>query len=193
MTMKTGIYNRNKLIIGLIVAGIVLLGVVQGIIMPQMEQNRQQYLAEQQDPLTHDFGAVLQFKHPYMGNASNLANLFNRLPLNGIEKTFQLFPEILTAEVNYKETVWGIGEVKVDRAMIYNATAAFALIDNLEELNINFTGSSYKVLRSDTQQWYGVELATLAEEDVWAGTLQDKLADEEYVRSCKKALIKERD
>lgn len=189
--MRTRLKNRNRLIIGLIVAGITLLGVIQVIVIPLMEQSKQQYIADQQDPLTHDFTAVLKFKNPYMGNASNLANLFQSLPLNDIEKSFELFPENLTAEVNYKETVWGIGEGQVDRALIYNATAAFALIDNLEALNLNFAGSSYQVLRSDVEAWYGAELSVLAEKDVWAGEVQGRLADGKYVISCKKAIVKE--
>lgn len=93
-----------------------------------------------------------------MGNASNLANLFSSLPLSNTDRSYQLYPDTLTAEVNYKETVMNIGEEKVNKAFIYNATAAVALIDNLDAIHFDFAGESYKVIRSDVEEWYGVEL-----------------------------------
>ncbi len=183
--MKT----RSKIILCLLVIAVVLFGAVQGIIVPKLVRSGQQSGIKLQDPSTHDFDSILKYKNKYMGNASNFANLFYSLPLNDVEMTFHLFPEELTGEVNYKKTINAIGEDKVERAIIYNATTAFVLIDNLEAVAFNFEGSSYKVLRSDVEKWYGVNLQTLAEKSVWEKTVQNKLSDDDYVQSCIKAIV----
>jgi len=185
--MKT----RNIIIIILTIIGITLFGIIQGIVIPQKAQNEQQYISEQKDPLTHDFKNVIKYKNKYMGNSSNIINLFRSLPLNDIRMSFELFPDTLTVEVNYKETVLGIGENKVNKALIYNSTAAFALIDNLEAINYKFTGASYKVSRSETEKWYGAKLSTLTEKDVWNKEVQSSLDDNEYLQKCTKAILQE--
>lgn len=181
---------RNKFILGLIVVGIALFGIVQGIIIPRIAQNEQQYAAAQQDPLTHDFENTLKYKNQYMGNAGNVTNLFRSLPLNNVDRSFQLYPDTYTVEINYKESIGDIGEDQVGRALIYNATAAFALIDNLEAIHFHFiNGASAKVLRSDVERWYGVKAAALAEQGNWRNRVQSKLDDEEYVRQCKETIL----
>ncbi|MBP1157383.1 MULTISPECIES: DUF4825 domain-containing protein [unclassified Paenibacillus] len=180
---------RNKFIMGLIVVGIALFGMVQGIIIPQIAQNEQQYAAAQQDPLTHDFENILKYKNKYMGNAGNVSNLFRSLPLNNVDRSFQLYPDTYTVQVNYKESIGDIGEDQLDRGLIYNSTAAFALIDNLEAIHFHFSGASAKVLRSDVERWYGVKASTLAEQGNWRNRVQSKLVDEEYVRQCKEAIL----
>lgn len=180
--------TRSKIILCLLVIAVVLFGAVQGIIMPRLAESRQQLAVKSQDPAAHDFDSILKYKNQYMGNASNFANLFYSLPLNDVEMTFKLYPEELTGEVRYKAQVSDMGEDRVDRALIYNSTAAFALIDNLEAVVFNFEGSSYKILRRDVEKWYGSELNTLTEKSAWEKAVQSKLRDDDYVRSCIKAI-----
>ncbi|GGH18359.1 DUF4825 domain-containing protein [Paenibacillus segetis] len=183
--MKT----RNTIIIILLMLGIGLFTVVQGWIIPQQEQDKQRYIMEQQSPLTHDIGSVLKFKSKYMGDFSNFDNLISSLPLNRVDRSYQLYPEQLTAQINYEETVLGIGQERVELGLIYNATAAFALIDNLEGINFNFMDVDYQVKRQDVENWYGTTLSALLVEDTWGAKVQEKLADDEYVLSCSKALL----
>jgi hypothetical protein len=182
MKMKT----RNKIIVLLAIMGIVLFGIVQCVIIPKNKQ----YIAQQQNPTTHDVNSILKYKNKYMGNFSNMANLFHTLPLNNIPMSFELFPDKLTAQVNYKDTIENINENKVNKALIYNSTVAFALIDNLEAINYNFTGIKYKVLRSDVKKWYGKDISDLLKKDIWKSKVQDKLNDNEYVNNCAKAILK---
>lgn len=183
--MKT----RNFVIITLLVIGIILFGVVQGIVIPQNERSQQKYILDQKDPLTHDFKSIIKYKNKYMGNASNLINLFHSLPLNDVGMSFQLYPDTFTAEVDYKETVWGIGKDKVDRALIYNATAAFILIDNLKAIDFNFTGASFKVSRESVEKWYDTDLSSLFAEAAWKNKVQSRMQDGDYVLKCTKAII----
>ena len=181
---------RNKIIIFLIVFGISLFGIVEGVIKPKMDKSNKQYLENQQDPLFHDIESVLKYKNKYMGDASNISNLFYTLPLSDSETKFELFPDELRAEVNYRTTVLDIGEEKVKKSLIYNSTVAFALIDNLEAINFNFTGESYKVLRKDVEKWYEAELSSLTEKDTWNKLVQNKLSYNEYVREFERTILK---
>ena len=181
---------RNTIIIILLVFGIGLFTVVQGWIIPQKEQNEQRYIAEQQDPHTHDIGNIYKFKNKYMGDFSNFSNLIDSLPLNNIERTYQLYPDELTAQINYQNTFTSIIEKQAQQALIYNATAAFALIDNLEGINFNFMDVDYQVKRQDVENWYGTTWSTLLVEETWRTKVQEKLADDEYVLSCSKAILR---
>lgn len=173
--------KRNILIIALLVIGLGALALVEGYIKPEMRRKEEQYLAEQGEPLTHDFSRLLEFKSRYMGDASNLANLNAALPLSGIERTLELFPESLTAEINYETLPAGIESALFSRALIYNATANFVLIGNLETLILNFGQDSYTIPRNAVESWYGIRLASLQEEALWAEKVQRPLTDRNYV------------
>ncbi|MBU3153745.1 DUF4825 domain-containing protein [Clostridium estertheticum] len=183
--MKT----RNNIIIGLAIMGIVLFGLVQFIVIPKNNQKNSQYMVQQRNPITHDINNVLKYRNEYMGNSSNIINLFHKLPLSNIKMSFELFPNKLTAEVNYKDTIANINENKVNKALIYNSTVAFALIDNLQVINYNFTGSAYKVSRLDVEKWYGRDLPGLLKKEEWKNKVQDKLEDNKYVNDCIKAVL----
>jgi hypothetical protein len=184
--MKT----RNKVIVTLSILGIVLFGLVQGVVIPRNNEKKQQYILEQQNPTTHDLASILKYKSKYMGDISNIAGLFNTLPLNNIRKSFELFSDKLIAQVNYKDTIENIGEDKISKALIYNCTAAFALIDNLQGINYSFPGTTYTILRSDVEKLYGGDLPGLLRKDEWKGKVQDKLLDSEYVNNFTNVVLK---
>lgn len=138
-------------------------------------------IIEHKDVKIEDLNSILKYKNKYMGNASNTTNLFNSLPLKDYPKTFQLFPDDLTLEINYEDKIKNIGENKVDKALIYNSTAAFALIQNLQQINYNFIDKKYKILRLDVEKGYDVELVELLKKDVWKIKVKDKLEDDKYV------------
>lgn len=181
---------KTKLIIilCLIVAGVVMLTRMQGIVTPRVAQDTRQ-AANRKDPLTQDFESISKYKSSYMGDASNLTGLFYELPLSDVEMSFKLFPETFTAEISYKAKASDLGDYFLDRAIIYNSTAAFTLIDNLEAVIFNFAGLPFKILRTDVEKWYGVELKTLAEKETWERTVRSKLNEEDYVQSCINAII----
>lgn len=174
---------RNILIIGLIVTGIFLSVAIQGLVQ-QHEKKAEGYLLEQKNPTTHDINAVLKYKNKYMGNASNIINLFNHLPLNYIERANRLYPDRYTAEMNYKETVFNIGGDKVNKALIYNSVVAFALIDNLEGIHYNFVEKSYTTTRSNIEEIFGKNLPELLTEGRWKEEVQNKLKDKDFVNTC---------
>lgn len=181
--------NRNRIIICLVVIGAALFCTVQFILIPRNNAKQNRYLAAQQEPATHDVSSILQYKSQYMGNASNDANLFRHLPLSTVAMDFELFPDNFEIEVNYKDTVSNIGEEKVKSALLYNSTAAFALIDNLNGIDYNFSGASYQVTRADIESLYP-DFGNILEKANWSSLVQNKMNDNRYVEDAFQRVMK---
>ncbi len=175
--------KRNILIVALLLLGLGALALVEGYIKPEMRRKEGLYLAAQGEPLTHDFGRLLEFRSSYMGDISNLANLNANLPLGEFPRTFELYPEDFTAEINYQGSPAALEAGLFNRALVYNATANFTLIGNLETLILNFEGIAYTISRSAVENWYGVDLASLQDGEKWAEKVQRPLSDGAYVNS----------
>lgn len=101
----------------------------------------------QATPQTQTVEEVIKYKFPYMGNFSNTAHLFGDLPMGDLITSFRLYPDELTAQINYENAVSDIGEEILNTAILYNSVVAFSLIDNLEYIIYNFIESSYQVSR----------------------------------------------
>lgn len=171
---------RNKIIICLFIIAILLSAIVQCVIIPKNNQKNKIYMTQQQNPTTHDLDSVLKYKNKYIGNASNVVNLFNTLPLNNIKMSFELLGDN-SIYIKYKNTIENINESQLNRDLLYNSTIAFALIDNLQAINYKVNDLNYKVLRSDVEKWYDVDLVKLLEKEQWRVKVQDKLKDTEYI------------
>jgi len=172
---------KNILIVILLVVGLSGMVLVEGYINPENKRQQQKYNFEQKEPLTNDFKNALKFKSRYIGNSSSFINLNYCLPLCDIGMTFHIIPDKLTGVVYYKSTAAGIDEGRLKRSLVYNSTANFVLIDNLKELELNFSGKDYMISRSDLEKWYGGKLNMLQDKDLWEVEVQDKLNDNKYV------------
>lgn len=182
MKQVISVRSRNKWIIGLVIAGLTLFAVIQFIVIPKQalqeridEEQQRIYAKQQQYPATHDLNRILEYKHPYMGKATNLIQIFNHLPLSEYGTTFEIDSDKLAVAVNYDETVLNIGEDHVKQALKYNSIAAFALIDNLQEIIYNFPDQSYPFTRAEIEANYGSPLSRLLTIDKWKTEVQDKL------------------
>lgn len=183
---------RNNIIIATAAIGILLTILVQGYVIPANNQKKLQYAINQQNPETHDLKSIIKYKNKYMGNMSNLSNLFYNLPLGNGGITFQLFPDRLAADINYKESENSINRednYRSLRTVIYNSTAAFALIDNLQEIHMSFAGSSYIITRKDLEKWYGTKVQGLLDENVWKSAVQSRLKDDSYIKSFSDVIL----
>lgn len=173
----------NLIIIILILAGMIGTTYVEAYVKPQMNKDKEQYAENQQDPEKHDFKAIIKYSNKYMGNASNIINLNYNLPLGNIQKTFQLVPDKLTVEINYEKDSSKIDQKTLSEALIYNSTANFVLIDNLQVIKFNFKEASYTISRDSVENWYDVKLSNLKNEAAWEKNVQNKLNNESYVDS----------
>lgn len=129
--------KKSKIIIGLLAIAVVLFCLIRFWIIPTNQAKKEAYAHSQTDALTHDISAIEDYRTAYIGNANNIAGLFEVLPLNNISMKFEINSEDCTLTVNYLDTVWNIGEEKVQRDLVYNSVAAMAAIDNLSKIAYN--------------------------------------------------------
>lgn len=180
--------TRHRAIILLAIGGIVLFALIEGVIIPGNIAREEQYRLEQRSPITHDLASVLPYKSKYMGDASNLINLVQHLPLNHIQKSFQLDSEKLTLKVNYRTSMEDFKESELQRALLYNSLAAFALVDNLEAIEFHFYDVSYKTTRAGCSDIFGSDLSALLTIDQWK-TMQERLKDDRFVEKSAPSML----
>ena len=98
----------------------------------------------QENPETHDFEKVLEYENAFMGNASNTIHLFGNLPLSQRVGTFEMDSDTFLLIINYS---YGEDESErmVQQSVIYNTTAAFVLIKNMQQVEMRFPNESFIV------------------------------------------------
>lgn len=173
--------EQNKFFLFFIALALVCFCIVKFLIIPQEQPTA--ITGGQDDALTHDITAVLEYKSPYLGDNSNTVNLFYHLPLNNIATRFEIDGDNRALTVNYLDTVENIGEDKVKRDLIYNATAAMALIDNLDEITFYFSGDTYIFNRDTLKSAFDTDLSALLGQEIWNECVRDKLNDPAFVNS----------
>ncbi|MBQ9298086.1 MAG: helix-turn-helix domain-containing protein [Clostridia bacterium] len=98
---------------------------------------------------------IIKYKNKYIGNNSNVGNLLNALPLSEYGLVFEIDSENLGLTVDYHITDWYINDnMYVEKALVYNSVSIFSLIDNVQYINYNFTGKSYKIEREKVEKLY---------------------------------------
>jgi hypothetical protein len=172
--------QKNKVIIGLLSVAIVLFCAIQFWILPANEAKQAEFARNQTDALTHDISTIQDYKSPYVGNASNIGGLFENLPLKNVGKKYEIDSKNCILTVNYMDTVWNIGEEKVQRDLIYNSVAAMAAIDNLSEITYQFPGNSYSFQRKRIEEIFGTPLSDLLTPETWKTKVQNKLSSKEF-------------
>ena len=99
--------------------------------------------------------ALLRFENQYIGNNSNTGGLINALPLSEYGYVFEIDSENLGLTIDYHFTDWyGNENLYVDRGLVYNSVCLFALIDNLQSVRFNFSGSTYVITRESVEENY---------------------------------------
>ena len=89
---------------------------------------------------------IMKYKNKYIGNNSNTGGLINSLPLSDYGYVFEIDDTNLI--INYDMTKWYYNDdLYVDKALIYNSVCFFVLIDNLDSITYNFSGSTYYIDR----------------------------------------------
>lgn len=174
--------KKSKLIICLLAIAVILFCVIQFWAIPAKQARQEEYARNQTDALTHDISAIEDYKSSYVGDASSTANLFYSLPLCNVSMKFQIDSETCALTVNYLDTVWDIGEEKVQRDLIYNSAAAMAAIDNLSGITYEFSGDVYFFDRERMEAVFGTPLsALLADKETWNEEVREQLKSADFV------------
>lgn len=193
--------RKNKQIMLLLCVGVILT-IVTAVIGARQEQAKKAYGREQFDATAADIAYITPYKNLYMGNASNMINLFYHLPLGGSSMKFHLFSEKLTVQVTYESTMIQAGKtnlqnisedaknmtdisdddctVEVKKSLIYNATAAFSLIDNLNAIEYVFSDAKYQVKRADLESIY-TDFKDIKNKNNWKTQVQEPLEKNDYI------------
>ena len=96
---------------------------------------------------------IIKYKSKYVGDNSNTGNLLNSLPLANYGYVFEI--DNTNLKIDYYMTDWYYNDdLYVDKSLIYNSISLFSLIDNLDNITYNFSGSSYYVSRSNIVENY---------------------------------------
>ncbi|WP_391201327.1 DUF4825 domain-containing protein [Psychrobacillus sp. L4] len=165
---------KNKWIIGLFVVGLIPFIWMQMVYFPGQEKLREEENLKQLDPETHDYEKVLKYENLYMGNASNDFNLFGNLPLKQHLGTFEIDSGHFLLITNYGSSE-GESERTIQQAVIYNTTAAFVLIKNLQQIEMRFPGKSFTVQRSNVEKWFNSNLSNLIDPVQFKEKVQEPL------------------
>jgi hypothetical protein len=131
----------------------------------------------QQDPLTHDFETVTSYENPYMGDASNMGGLFSALPLNNYRGPLEMDAEKYSLIVEYNLDS-NVSTETVKQAVVYNTTAAFTLIGNLQEIKLLFGDESYTVTRENVEKWFGTTLVDFKDPKIFTEKVQKNLTED---------------
>ena len=136
---------------------------------------------------------LIKYKNKYLGNNSNTGNLINSLPLADYGYVFEIDDNKLI--VDYHMTDWYLNDdLYVNKALIYNSVSLFALIDNLESITYNFSGSSYYVNRDDIENNYPNYFKVFVDDKINKNNfnkyVENLMNDEEFIKNNFKKCLK---
>ncbi len=98
---------------------------------------------------------IRQYANPYVGNNSNTGHLIGALPLAEYGFAFEIDTANCGLIIDYYTTDWyGDEDLYTEKSLIYNSVSAFALLENLEYIRFNFSGSAYRITRDAIEQGY---------------------------------------
>lgn len=128
---------------------------------------------------------IIKYKSKYVGDNSNDSNLINNLPLSEYGYVFEIDSENLGLVINYHITDWYINEnYYLEKSLIYNSISIFALIDNVEYIDYNFSGKSYKTTRRLVEEFYP-NYKNIIEDGLNKSNfnkyLEDKINDDKFI------------
>ncbi|MBQ2937413.1 MAG: helix-turn-helix domain-containing protein [Clostridia bacterium] len=131
---------------------------------------------------------ISKYQNKYIGNNSNIGNLINNLPLSKYGYVFEIDSNNLVLTIDYHITDWYISdEFYVQKSLIYNSVSIFALIENVEYIEYNFSGSSYKITRKTIEDNYPHYSEIVQNENInkekFNQYLENKMNDNEFVET----------
>ena len=168
---------KLKVALGIFIVGLVMFSWVQFSYLPKMEAADKQEQLAQLEPETHNFSRVLEYESPYMGSAGNNLNLIYGLPMSDIPRTFQQDPEQFKFTVHYEKSIEDIGVKRVEKAILYNSTAIFALIKNMEIVEFTFPDETYAVTRERVNHWFAEDISTFNDEEIFKRKVQQPIIE----------------
>lgn len=166
--------RRRVIILILLIIGISLFIWIQFFEMPKKVQIGEEKM--QQDPLTHKFEEVTQFASPYMGDASNMNALLEALPFNQFKQSIEMDEDSYTLKAHY--TTDQMKEEQIEQVIVYNSTALFSLVGNLQQIEWGIDHKGYTVTRDRVEKWFGRTLVDFKDPETFTEKVQQQLQDD---------------
>jgi len=93
----------------------------------------------------------------YLGDNSSVRNIVQQLPHGDQLKKMELSTKDKPYQLTLRYAGYEEGQVeqKSNRTAIYNATALFTLIPNVDQVNVTIEDSSYHFTKQQLRDWYG--------------------------------------
>jgi len=128
---------------------------------------------------------LIKYQNKYVGNNSNTGNLINNLPLAEYGYSFEIDSDGCGLIINYHMTYWYIkNSYYLEKSLFYNTVSLFALIENLEYIDYNFSGKSYRITKDYFLSNYDDFKYISNNNEINKGNfnlyLEDKVNDEEF-------------
>jgi len=129
---------------------------------------------------------ILKYQNKYLGDNSNTGNLINNLPLSEYGYVFEIDSNNLGLTIDYHITDWYINDgMYLEKSLIYNSVSIFSLIENVEYIEYNFSGSSYKITRQTVEDNYpnysAIVLNGKMDKEIFDQCVENKMNDSEFV------------
>ncbi|WP_426273171.1 DUF4825 domain-containing protein [Exiguobacterium sp. R-17] len=120
----------------------------------------------------------------YLGDNSDVRDIVQQLPhgdhLKKMELSTKDKPYQLT--LRYGGYTEGQVEQKSNRTAIYNATALFTLIPNVDQVNMTIEDASYHFTKQELRDWYGKDFTTYNNEKALKAFTKPFIEDERKVK-----------
>lgn len=141
-----------------------------------------------------DIVHIIQYQSRYVGDSSSTGLLIGALPLSEYGFVFEIDSEGCGVTIDYHFTDWYSNEsLYTEKALIYNSVSAFALIENLEYIRFNFSGSSYFINREAIEQNYPNYEDIFIDDSIdienFDQYVEQKMSDQSFVSSVFKRLF----
>lgn len=139
---------------------------------------------------------LVPYRNKYIGDNSNMGQLIGALPLSEYGFVFEIDSENCGVTIDYHFTAWYDNEnLYTERALVYNSVSIFALIENLESITFNFSGSSYSVTRDAIEKNYPNYNDIFVDNSIDIGNfrqyVEQKMNDRLFVSNILKVFTKE--
>ena len=140
-------------------------------------------------PFNQDISGIenlIQYRSKYIGDNSNTGNIIGSLPLSEHGYVFEIDSEDCGLTINYHFTGWyDNGDLYTEKALVYNSVSMFALIENLERITFNFSGSSFSITRDVMEENYPAYSDIVKGEEIniknFHCYVDDKINDDAFV------------
>ena len=100
-----------------------------------------------------------------------------------IRDRFKIDSKNLGLTINYNTTDWYNDNMYIEKSLIYNSVSIFSLIDNVQTIQYNFSGSSYTVTRKMAKESYPHFELVKENEKNFDQYLENKMNDNAFTRS----------